>query len=134
MSTLRQAQTILLFMEAPLRSLAQLLKRSPIFYKCSLLRIKNCAFTSLKINLKIRYLLPLFLWALGIVNFVQPFDGFLFYFATFIFWLLLVSHLIECVILRKRILSSTDTPTRAFAMTFLFGVIYLVSIELKTQE
>jgi len=131
---LRQAQTILLFMEAPLRSLAQLLKRSQIFYKCFLLRIKNCAFTILKINLKIRYLLPLFLWALGIVNFVQPFDGFLFYFATFIFWLLLVSHLIECVILRKRILSSTDTPTRAFAMTFLFGVIYLVSIESKTQE
>jgi len=42
--------------------------------------------------------------------------------------------LIECVILRKRILSSTDTPAKAFAMTFLFGVIYLISIEVKTQE
>jgi len=81
--------------------------------------------------LKIRYLLPLFLWGLGLVNFVQPFDGFLFHFATFIFWLLLASHLIECVILRKRILSSTDTPAKAFAMTFLFGVIYLISIEVQ---
>jgi len=31
-------------------------------------------------------------------------------------------------------MSSTDTPAKAFAMTFLFGVIYLVSIEVKTQE
>lgn len=83
--------------------------------------------------MKIRYLLPLLLWALGIVNLVQPFDGFLYYFSTFIFWLLLVSHLIECIVLRKRILSSTDEPMKAFTMTFLFGVIYLVSIESKTH-
>jgi uncharacterized protein YhhL (DUF1145 family) len=84
--------------------------------------------------MKIRYLIPLTLWTLGLVNLFQPFNGFLFYFSTFIFWLLLISHLIECVILRKRILSSADAPTKAFAMTFLFGVIYLVSIEAKTQE
>jgi uncharacterized protein YhhL (DUF1145 family) len=61
----------------------------------------------------------------------MPFEGFLYYFSSFIFWLLLVSHLIECVILRKRILSSGDAPSKAFLMTFLFGVIYLVSIEVQ---
>ena len=34
--------------------------------------------------MKIRYLIPLTLWTLGLVNLVQPFDGFLFYFSTFI--------------------------------------------------
>gem|GEM_PF-1641434 len=102
-------------------------------FESSLLKIKHCAFIIPKINLKIRYLLPLLLWALGIINLAKPFTGFLYYFSTFIFWLLLVSHLIECLVLRKRILSSTDKPVKAFTMTFLFGVIYLVSIEPKEQ-
>ena len=84
--------------------------------------------------MKIRHLLPLALWTLGIINFFMPFAGFLNYFATFIFWLLLISHLIECVILKERILSSTDAPVKAFTMTFLFGVIYLVSIETRAAK
>ncbi|MDA7575982.1 hypothetical protein N8736_04165 [Gammaproteobacteria bacterium] len=83
--------------------------------------------------MKIRYLIPIILWLLGIVNFINPFNGFLLYFSTFIFWLLLISHLIECVLLRKRILNSTDEPLKAFTMTFLFGIIYLVSLETKDQ-
>ena len=84
--------------------------------------------------MKIRYLIPIILWLLGIVNFINPFDGLLFYFSTFIFWLLLISHLIECVFLRKRILNSTDEPVIAFTMTFLFGIIYLVSLETKDRS
>ena len=79
--------------------------------------------------MKVRYLVPLVLWSMGIINFFQPFNGFLFYFSTFIFWLLLISHLVECIVLRRRILSSSDAPIKAFTMTFLFGVIYLVSME-----
>jgi tellurite resistance protein TehA-like permease len=53
----------------------------------------------------------------------------LFYIATAIFYLLLIAHLVECVVYRKKILSSTDTPFVAFSMTLLFGVIYLGSIK-----
>jgi uncharacterized protein YhhL (DUF1145 family) len=79
--------------------------------------------------MKLPHYITLILWAFGIVNIVEPFNGSLFYIATAIFYLLLIAHLIECVVCRKKILSSTDTPLVAFSMTLLFGVIYLGSIK-----
>lgn len=79
--------------------------------------------------MKLPHYITLILWAFGIVNIVEPFNGPLFYIATAIFYLLLIAHLVECVVYRKKILSSTDTPFVAFPMTLLFGVIYLGSIK-----
>ena len=79
--------------------------------------------------MKLPHYITLILWAFGIVNIVEPFNGPLFYIASIIFYLLLIAHLIECVVCRKKILSSTDTPLVAFSMTLLFGVIYLGSIK-----
>jgi len=79
--------------------------------------------------MKITYLVTLLLWALGIVNQLEPFNGPFFYIASSIFYLLLIAHLVECIIFRSKIMSSKDTPVVAFAMTLLFGVIYLGSIK-----
>ena len=79
--------------------------------------------------MKLPHYITLILWAFGIVNIVEPFNGPLFYIATAIFYLLLIAHLVEGVGYRKKILSSTDTPFVAFSMTLLFGVIYLGSIK-----
>ncbi len=79
--------------------------------------------------MKAPYVITLILWAIGIVNLLEPFNGWFFYVASAIFYLLLIAHLAECFIFRKKILNSHDTPFVAFAMTLLFGVIYLGSIK-----
>ena len=79
--------------------------------------------------MKLPHYITLVLWAFGIVNIFEPFNGPLFYIASVIFYLLLIAHLVECVVYRKKILSSVDTTFVAFSMTLLFGVIYLGSIK-----
>ena len=79
--------------------------------------------------MKAAHVITLFLWAFGIVNLFEPFNGWLFYLASGIFYLLLIAHLVECVIYRNKILNSGDSPFVAFSMTLLFGVIYLSSIK-----
>ena len=79
--------------------------------------------------MKAAHVITLFLWSLGIVNLFEPFNGLLFYFASGVFYLLLIAHLIECVVYRNKILKSQDSPFVAFSMTLLFGVIYLGSIK-----
>ena len=79
--------------------------------------------------MKAAHVITLFFWAFGIVNLFEPFNGWLFYFASGIFYLLLIAHLIECVVYRNKILKSQDYPFVAFSMTLLFGVIYLGSIK-----
>ena len=79
--------------------------------------------------MKAAHVITLFLWSLGIVNLFEPFNGWLFYFASGVFSLLLIAHLIECVVYRNKILKSQDSPFVAFSMTLLFGVIYLGSIK-----
>ena len=79
--------------------------------------------------MKAAHVITLFLWSLGIVNLLEPFNGWLFYFASGVFYLLLIAHLIECVVYRNKILKSQDSPFVAFSMTLLFGVIYLGSIK-----
>ena len=79
--------------------------------------------------MKTAHVITLFLWSLGIVNLFEPFNGWLFYFASGVFYLLLIAHLIECVAYRNKILKSQDSPFVAFSMTLLFGVIYLGSIK-----
>ena len=79
--------------------------------------------------MKAAHVITLFLWSLGIVNLFEPFNGWLFYFASGVFYLLLIAHLIECVVYRNKILKSQDSPIVAFSMTLLFGVIYLGSIK-----
>ena len=79
--------------------------------------------------MKTAHVITLFLWSLGIVNLFEPFNGWLFYFASGVFYLLLIAHLIECIVYRNKILKSQDSPFVAFSMTLLFGVIYLGSIK-----
>ncbi len=74
-------------------------------------------------------IITLILWAFGIVNLIEPFNGWIFYFASSIFYILLFAHLIECIIFRNKILRSKDSPPVAFLMTLIFGVIYLGSIK-----
>ena len=79
--------------------------------------------------MKVAHVINLILWAFGIVNLLEPFNGILFYIASIIFYLLLIAHLAECVIYREKILKSNDSAFVAFSMTLLFGVIYLGSIK-----
>lgn len=79
--------------------------------------------------MKAPHIITLILWAIGIVNLLEPFNGWFFYVASGIFYLLLIAHLVECVIYRNKILKSEDSPFIAFSMTFIFGVIYLSSIK-----
>ena len=79
--------------------------------------------------MKVAHVITLILWAFGIVNLLEPFNGILFYIASIIFYLLPIAHLAECVIYREKILKSNDSAFVAFSMTLLFGVIYLGSIK-----
>ena len=79
--------------------------------------------------MKAAHVITLILWAFGIVNLLEPFNGILFYIASIIFYLLLIAHLAECVIYREKILKSNDSAFVAFSMTLLFDVIYLGSIK-----
>ena len=79
--------------------------------------------------MKAAHVITLFLWAFGIVNLFEPFNGWLFYLATGIFYLLFIAHLVECAVYRNKILKSDDSPFVAFSMTLLFGVVYLSSIK-----
>jgi uncharacterized protein YhhL (DUF1145 family) len=79
--------------------------------------------------MKAAHYITLILWAFGIVNLFEPFNGILFYLVSAIFYLLLIAHLVECVVYRKKILQSNDSAFVAFSMTLIFGVIYLGSIK-----
>jgi uncharacterized protein YhhL (DUF1145 family) len=79
--------------------------------------------------MKAPHIITLILWAFGIVNLFEPFNGWVFYVAAAVFYLLLIAHLIECVIYRNKILKSNDSALVAFSMTLIFGVIYLGSIQ-----
>ena len=79
--------------------------------------------------MKTSQIITLILWSFGIVNLFEPFNGWIFYVASGVFYLLLIAHLIECLIYRNKILNSKDSPFVAFSMTLIFGVIYLGSIK-----
>ena len=79
--------------------------------------------------MKAAHIITLLLWAFGIVNLFEPFNGWLYYVGLGIFYILLVAHLIECLVYRNKILKSQDSPFVAFSMTLLFGVVYLGSIK-----
>ena len=79
--------------------------------------------------MKAAHIITLLLWAFGIVNLFEPFNGWLFFVGLGTFYILLAAHLIECVVYRNKILKSQDSPFVAFSMTLLFGVVYLGSIK-----
>tara|TARA_B100001113_G_scaffold97487_1_gene78438 strand:+ start:8213 stop:8458 length:246 start_codon:yes stop_codon:yes gene_type:complete len=79
--------------------------------------------------MKTSQIITLILWSFGIVNLFEPFNGWIFYVASGVFYLLLIAHFIECLIYRNKILNSKDSPFVAFSMTLIFGVIYLGSIK-----
>ena len=79
--------------------------------------------------MKAAHIITLLLWAFGIVNLFEPFNGWLYFIGLSIFYILLVAHLIECLVYRNKILKSQDSPFVAFSMTLLFGVVYLGSIK-----
>jgi uncharacterized protein YhhL (DUF1145 family) len=79
--------------------------------------------------MKAAHYITLILWAFGIVNLFEPFNGPLFYISSAIFYLLLIAHVVECFVYRDKILKSKDSPLVAFSLTLLFGVIYLGSLK-----
>ena len=79
--------------------------------------------------MKAAHYITLILWAFGIVNLFEPFNGPLFYISSAIFYLLLIAHVVECFVYRDKILKSKDSPLVAFSMTLLFCVIYLGSLK-----
>jgi uncharacterized protein YhhL (DUF1145 family) len=79
--------------------------------------------------MKAAHIITLVLWAFGIVNIFEPFNGWVYYVGLCVFFILFVAHLIECVVYRDKILKSQDSPFVAFSMTLIFGVIYLGSIK-----
>ena len=79
--------------------------------------------------MKAAHIITLVLWAFGIVNIFEPFNGWVYYVGLGAFYILFVAHLIECVVYRDKILKSQDSPFVAFSMTLIFGVIYLGSIK-----
>ena len=79
--------------------------------------------------MKPAHIITLLLWAFGIVNLFEPFNGWLYFIGLGIFYILLVAHLVECLVYRNKILKSQDSPFVAFSMTLLFGVVYLGSIK-----
>ena len=79
--------------------------------------------------MKAAHIITLLLWAFGIVNLFEPFNGWLYFVGLSIFYILFVAHLIECLVYRNKILKSQDSPFVAFSMTLLFGVVYLGSIK-----
>jgi uncharacterized protein YhhL (DUF1145 family) len=79
--------------------------------------------------MKAAHIITLVLWAFGIVNIFEPFNGWVDYVGLGVFYILFVAHLIECVVYRDKILKSQDSPFVAFSMTLIFGVIYLGSIK-----
>ena len=60
--------------------------------------------------MKLIHLITLILWAFGLVNLFEPFNGITFYLASIVFYGLLTAHLIECIIYRDKILQSKDAP------------------------
>ncbi len=79
--------------------------------------------------MKAAHYITLILWAFGIVNLFEPFNGPLFYISSAIFYLLLIAPVVECFVYRDKLLKSKDSPLVAFSMTLLFGVIYLGSLK-----
>jgi uncharacterized protein YhhL (DUF1145 family) len=79
--------------------------------------------------MKAAHIITLVLWAFGIVNIFEPFNGWVYYVGLGVFYILFIAHLIECVVYRDKILKSQDSPFVAFSMTLIFGVIYLGSIK-----
>jgi uncharacterized protein YhhL (DUF1145 family) len=79
--------------------------------------------------MKAAHIITLVLWAFGIVNIFEPFNGWVYYVGLGVFYILFVAHVIECVVYRDKILKSQDSPFVAFSMTLIFGVIYLGSIK-----
>ena len=70
--------------------------------------------------MKAAHYITLILWAFGIVNLFEPFNGILFFIASGIFYLLLIAHLAECVIYRQKILQSNDPFYRILNDTFIW--------------
>jgi uncharacterized protein YhhL (DUF1145 family) len=59
---------------------------------------------------KAPHIITLALWAFGIVNLFEPFNGWFFYLASGIFYLLLIAHLIECIFLEIKFLNHRIHP------------------------
>lgn len=74
-------------------------------------------------------IVTLLLWAFGILNIVEPLPGHIGLIGSAIFWLLLVSHLIEIIYFSKTIKNSEDGLFKGSLLTLLFGIFYIKSIE-----
>ena len=74
-------------------------------------------------------IVTLVIWAFGIFNVVEPLPGFIGLIGSAIFWLLLVSHLIEIIYFLKTIKNSEDGLFKGSLLALLFGIFYIKSIE-----
>ena len=77
--------------------------------------------------MKAAHYITLILWAFGIVNLFEPFNGPLFYISSAIFYLLLIAHVVECFVYRDKILKSKDIWLALLKVSNNASVIFLVS-------
>jgi uncharacterized protein YhhL (DUF1145 family) len=74
-------------------------------------------------------IVTLLIWAFGILNVVEPLPSFIGLIGSAIFWLLLITHLIEIIYFSKTIKNSEDGLFKGSLLTLLFGIFYIKSIE-----
>ena len=55
--------------------------------------------------IKLPHIITLMLWAFGLVNLFEPFNGLLGLIASFVFYLLLIAHIVEIFIFNNKIKS-----------------------------
>ena len=81
--------------------------------------------------IKLPHIITLMLWAFGLVNLFEPFNGLLGLIASFVFYLLLIAHIVEIFIFNNKIKSHSTSYPYGLFMTLLYGVIYLNSLDKK---
>ena len=81
--------------------------------------------------IKLPHIITLMLWAFGLVNLFEPFNGLLGLIASFVFYLLLIAHIAEIFIFNNKIKSHSNSYPYGLFMTLLYGVIYLNTLDKK---
>ena len=81
--------------------------------------------------IKLPHIITLMLWAFGLVNLFEPFNGLLGLIASLVFYLLLIAHIVEIFIFNKKIKSYSLSYPYGLFMTLLYGVIYLNTLDKK---
>ena len=79
--------------------------------------------------MKLSELVTLIIWAFGILNIIEPIPGMLGTIGIAVFWLLLITHLIEISYFFNTLKHSKDGIIKGSLLTLLFGIFYIKSLE-----